>query len=200
MGYEINPTNSDCYEGTSILINKFGIKNQDNLDEIETLIVSLKSAQIEMDFDTSAELDFEFYKNIHRQLFSEIYEWAGSVRKINLSKKRTNFCPCEQIESLGVATFTRLINMKYFSLLSGDKLIEEFADLYNNINYLHPFREGNGRAQRLFLRLLCQKIGYNLDFDAIDHDELMTATIHASEGVLDGLKNIFVNIIKNNKD
>ena len=199
ISYSVESTTKDCYPGTTVLINKLGIKNQNHLDEIETMIVSVKSAEIELSFSSDADFDFEFYKDLHRILFEDIYEWAGTVRTINISKKQTSFCSTEQIQATGENIFKHLQKANYFFDLSYDELIEELADLYNSINYLHPFREGNGRCQRLFFRLLSNKIGYSMDFDQIDPDNLMVATIQASGGVLDFLKNIFKECLKKEK-
>ncbi len=191
ISYSIDSTTKDCYSGTTVLINKLGIKDQKHLDEVETVIVSVKTAEIELSFDSDEDFDFGFYKGLHKTLFEEIYEWAGAVRTINLSKKQTNFCPAGQIQAMGENIFKHLQEVNCFSGLSFDELVEELVDLYNSINYLHPFREGNGRCQRLFFRLLCNKIGYSIDFDKIDPDELMVATIQAFGGVSDFLKAIF---------
>ena len=157
ISYNINSITEDCHPGTTVLVNKFNIRNQKNLDEIETLIVSLKTAEFDLNFDSSVELDFEFYKGIHKYLFEKIYEWAGVIRQIDLSKKRTNFCSCKYIEETGEAIFKRLRKMNYFSDLNFEEQIEELVDLYNNINYIHPFREGNGRTQRFFFESRAEK-------------------------------------------
>lgn len=70
------------------------------------------------------------------------------------------------------------------------------ADLYDSLNYLHPFREGNGRVQRLFFRQLARWIGLSSNFAAIDSDRMMIATIHASAGIMDELRQIFDEILE----
>lgn len=199
ISYSVDSTTKDCYPGTTVLINKLGIQNQKHLDEVETMIVSVKATETELFFDSAEDFDFTFYKDLHKILFEEIYEWAGNVREINISKKQTNFCPADQIQTTGENIFRHLQKVNYFCDLSFDELVEELADLYNSINYLHPFREGNGRCQRLFFRLLCHKIGYSIDFDRIEPDELMIATIQASGGVLDFLKAIFKECLRKEK-
>lgn len=67
--------------------------------------------------------------------------------------------------------------------------------LRTTVNYLHPFREGNGRTQRLFFRQLAERFGYHLDFSAVDSELMMLATIHAASGVLDTLLHVFDQII-----
>lgn len=82
-------------------------------------------------------------------------------------------------------------SLHYFRDCSREELIAELADLYDSLNYLHPFREGNGRVQRLYFRQLARWIGHSLNFAVIDSDRMMIATIHASAGIMDGLQQIF---------
>lgn len=95
--YSMDSLQDDCYEGTNVLINKFNIHDADKLDEIETIIVSSKSAEWLLN-PKNKKFDFNHYKHIHRFLFSDIYEWAGEIRKVNISKKGTAFCQFNQIE------------------------------------------------------------------------------------------------------
>lgn len=190
MGYNIDSLTEDCYPNTNVLINKLGIQNQKHLNEIEVAMVSIKSVELEL-AELPIKIDFQYYKEIHSYLLGELYEWAGTVRKINMRKKQTNFCPHDQIQSMGENIFKRLKKEVYLKKFSLDEFADIIADYYNSLNYLHPFREGNGRCQRLFFTLLCRKCGYELKFAEIDSDELMIATIQASSGVLDNLISLF---------
>ncbi|MCU6790156.1 Probable adenosine monophosphate-protein transferase fic [uncultured Butyricicoccus sp.] len=194
MAYSVTPSAEDCYPGTSVLINKLGITDQKRLNENETLITSVKMLQIEMQ-PITAEPDFSYLKHLHHLLFDEIYSWAGQVRHINISKLRTAFYPANQIEETAYAIFERLQKCHYFSNLPRNELVCELSDLYDSINYLHPFREGNGRVQRLYFRKLAQWLGHNLNFAAVESERLMIATIHASAGVMDDLRQIFDEIL-----
>ena len=195
MAYEIMPSQDDCYPGASVLVNKLGIRNQQQLDENETLIVSVKTLQIELQ-PLTAEPDFAYYKSLHRALFEELYDWAGQVRTINMSKLRTAFCPATEIEATANEVFARLKAKRYFAALPRAELTSELAELYDSINYLHPFREGNGRVQRLYFRQLTRWIGHSLNFAAVDSDRMMIATIHASAGVMDDLRQVFDEIVE----
>jgi cell filamentation protein len=195
MAYGISPADDSCYSGTTVLINKLGIRNQAQLDESETLIFGVKSLQFELN-PFQDELDFQYYKRLHKFLFDEVYDWAGQLRTINMSKQHTHFCPVHDISDLGVRIFSRLATMGYFRLLNRNELLREFADLYASINYLHPFREGNGRTQRLYFRQLANRAGYKLNFAAVDSDRMMLATIHAASGIGDSLIHIFDEILE----
>lgn len=194
MAYSIDSSSDSCYPGTSVLVNKLGIQNQAQLDENETLIVGVKSLQFEL-APFPEPLDFNYYKKLHRFLFDELYEWAGIVRSIDLSKQHTRFCPVSEIESLAGRMFSRIEQMDFLCGLPREDFIAELTDFYSSVNYLHPFREGNGRTQRLYFRQLTQRAGYKLDFAAVDSDRMMIATIHAASGIEETLRNLFNEII-----
>ncbi len=90
MSYSITALTNDYYEGTNCLINKFNIQNEEQLAKIEAGITLAKTAELERN-PISTSFDFEHYKQIHRYLFEDLYEWAGSVRTVDISKKGTNF-------------------------------------------------------------------------------------------------------------
>ena len=110
-------------------------------------------------------------------------------------QKGTKFTPVENIERQAKLTFGRLRTCSYFKGLSHDKFLEEIVDFYCVTNALHPFREGNGRTQRVFLTQLIRNAGYEIDFADMDTDLLMTATIQSPQGVTNLLKDIFTESI-----
>lgn len=178
MAYSVNPITSDCYEGTTCLINKYDIHDEAKLAELEAMITFAKSSELEQaalkdDFDEQA------YKDIHRQLFESLYTWAREYRTIDISKKGTAFANHDDVPDLLTNCFKRLKTMNYFIDLSFDDFI-----VYCTTNYIHPFREGNGRTQRVFLSQLIRYNGYEIYFSKIDTDYLMLATIHAAHGVV----------------
>ena len=83
----------------------------------------------------------------------------------------------------------------YFENLSFDEFVKRIAEFYNDVNYIHPFREGNGRTQRIYFTQLIRHYGYDINFADVDTDELMIATIQASSGVIDFLVEFFENSI-----
>ena len=140
--------------------------------------------------------DFEHYKQIHRYLFEDLYEWAGCIRTVDISKKGTNFIPAENIETVASACFDRLKKYNYFKNIDFDNFIENIVDFYCSTNMLHPFREGNGRTQRIFIAQLIRFCGYDINFSEIDTDELIVATIQSANGITDYLTEIFKEHIK----
>ncbi|WP_337869575.1 hypothetical protein [Hominilimicola sp.] len=110
--YSLDPLQDDCYENSTVLKNKFNIHDAHQLDMMEQSITSMliAKATIEIKFEN---VNFGFYKNLHRYIFYDIYEWAGMIRTVNMSKKGTKFCSADKIEERGQRIFNRLVNMNF---------------------------------------------------------------------------------------
>lgn len=171
-----------CYPDSDVLKNKLGIRNSETLQQAEREITSLRAIQISSSYP---EGDFgkAHLKTIHKRLFGDIYKWAGDFRVVNISKGNQLFCLPqfidEQLDDL-------LDRLKRENLLAGcasaRELAERLAFYLGEINSIHPFREGNGRTQRLFIEQLADRAGYQLDFAKITPDEMLKASIDSFNG------------------
>lgn len=121
---------------------------------------------------------------IHQALFQDIYEWAGCIRTVEIRKSGADsefFLPSTNI-AMGIEWSRR--ELEKDNMLKGMELAEfakRLAYHYDNYNFVHPFREGNGRTQRLFWTLLCQKAGYGLDWRKVSGEENDEASRLAAE-------------------
>lgn len=190
MSYSIDAITDGCYENTTCLINKFDICDEEKLKKVEADITFAKATILESN-PISDKFDLEHYKAIHRFLFEDIYDWAGTFRTVDMAKKGTSFCSEDQLEDVARNCFDRLAENNLFSDLDRDEFVDAIVDFYCVTNMLHPFREGNGRTQRIFISQLIHHNGYDFDFSDIDSDDLMIATIQAANGVTDFLKQLF---------
>ena len=195
MGYSIDPISTNCYPGTTVLINKFDIRDEEKLNEVESVLASVRYAEW-LNAPKAYSFDFEHYKAIHLFLFSDLYDWAGQIRTVDISKKGTKFTSAENIEEQAALVFKRLRNCNFFKGLAHTEFTDEIVDFYCVTNTLHPFREGNGRTQRVFLTQLIRNAGYNINFADMDTELLMIATIRSAQGVTDMLKQLFLESIK----
>ena len=195
MSYSLDPLQAECYPGTSVLVNKRNIQDEQVLAQVEADITKLRISQWELN-PLEVSFDFNHYKAIHAHLFSDLYDWAGQIRTVDLSKKGFRFCPAAEIESRANLIFTRLRQLNFLKDMKHRRFVEELTDFYCSTNELHPFREGNGRTQRLFLSQLVQNAGYTLNFSDMDGDLLMIATIQAAQGVTDLLKQLLGEAVK----
>lgn len=194
MAYSIDATTADCYPGTTCLINKLGIRDVMALAETEAAVVLGKASLLDQ-HPIIGDFDFDHYKRIHQFLFCDLYDWAGQIRTINISKKGTAFVPAAEIAPCADACFKRLSGFNG-KCLSHHNLAEEIADFYHTVNMLHPFREGNGRAQRIFFTQWIRSLGYDFDLSSVDPDAFMIATIYAAQGVMDQLVDFFEQTIE----
>lgn len=193
MAYSLNPSSDNCYDGTTCLVNKLGIRDEEKLAEIEAQITFAKTVMLEEN-PIIGDFDFEHFKRIHGFLLCDLYEWAGQIRTVDISKKRTRFLDAALIENIATKCFAKVKN-GYFENLPFGEFAKRIAEFYNDVNYIHPFREGNGRTQRIYFRQLIRHYGYDINFADVDTDELMIATIRASGGVMDFLIEFFENSI-----
>ncbi len=194
MAYSIEASSDSCYEGTTCLINKLGIRDEALLARTESAYTLAKASYLEL-HPLPGKFDLAHYQNIHRFLFSDLYEWAGELRKVDLTKKGTVFVPASEIKQCADAYFARAAQLD-FSALSEEQTAAELADLYSTLNMIHPFREGNGRTQRIYFRQWAGHLGFDIDFSRIDADRFMVATIYAAQGVMDDLAELFSELLQ----
>lgn len=194
MPYDIEASTDNCYEGTTCLINKLDIRDEEQLASVEAALTLANIGLLEQE-PLEGRFDFAHYRAIHKFQFGELYEWAGEIRTVNLSKKGTQFVPSDEIEQVGNAIFDRLADMDFFRDEGFNAFVKHITEFYCDTNRLHPFREGNGRTQRVFLTQLIRHAGYDIDFGNMDMDELMIATIHAANGVTNYVERIFTESI-----
>lgn len=194
MSYDINTLTDQCYEGTVCLINKLDIRDEKQLEIAESHITLAKISMLSKN-PLSGRFDFAHLKAVHKFIFEDLYDWAGEIRTVDMSKKGTSFAKAEEIEILASACFQRLKEQNFFIGLDREAFIENMTDFYCVTNYLHPFREGNGRAQRVFLAQLSKNAGYEMDYTKIVADDLMIATVQAANGVDSFLKEVLKRMI-----
>ena len=193
MAYSLNPSSDNCYEGTTCLVNKLEIRDEKKLAEVEAQITFAKTVMLEEN-PVEGNFDFEHFKRIHEFLLCDLYEWAGQVRTVDISKKRTKFLDAASIEQIANKCFSKIAE-GYLENLPLEDFAKRIAEFYNDVNYIHPFREGNGRTQRIYFTQLIRHYGYDINFSEVDTDELMIATIQASQGVMDFLIEFFTEAI-----
>lgn len=178
-----------CYPKSNVLKNKLNIQNQDILTEAEKAFSELASTQLEY---ADPPYDLNYLKSIHLQLFTDVYDWAGQLRQADISKGNTRFCTFSRIEVEANKIFKRLQEQNYFKNLDKQSFIYQIADLYCELNVIHPFREGNGRTQRIFFEHLSAYCGYGIDWSKVPNQMIwINANIEGYHCNLDGLVQIF---------
>jgi cell filamentation protein len=178
---------------TGVLRNLAGVTDRDILTIVETGATTKRATELQENpleiKDSSTLLD------IHRHLFQDVYAWAGKVRTVEISKNGIPFFPVKRFNSAfsfinGLISEYRQIDCKKIQPLA-----RKLAEILDAVNYLHPFREGNGRTQREFVRLLALEKGMTLNLNHGNTDiykRYMTGTI---EGDLDMLTILIMELI-----
>lgn len=165
----------------SLLLNKLEIKDPIGLNKAEEEIVAARMAELAKN-PIAGNLDFSILQAIHDKLFSDIYDFAGKIRTVRIAKGNSVFCYPEFIDEYQKKIFSSLQNQNYLKNLGKDEFVKQFAMLTGELNALHPFREGNGRAMRIFLKQLAENAGWYIAYEDMDGDELLDADIKSFEG------------------
>ncbi|HML37248.1 MAG TPA: Fic family protein [Bacillota bacterium] len=168
-------------DGEAFIANKLGIEDAGELKKAEEEIVAARMTEL-MEHPIHGSFDFNMLLEIHRKLFSDIYDFAGQIRRVRIAKDSSVFCYPEFIEENQKRIFDRLRDMDYLKNLDKSGFVREFAWLSGELNALHPFREGNGRSIRLFLKLLAELAGWYVAYEDMDARELMEADIQSFNG------------------
>ncbi|EAC1578999.1 cell filamentation protein Fic [Campylobacter coli] len=174
-----------------IKTNKIGAKSLDELFRKERMITNKKALELGKN-PIKGNFDYQHLKDIHKALFEDVYTWAGQDRiQMGLKEKFAkyapngaiiNFVPGKELDKYSKIIFDELAKNNY---LKNSKDLNHFAKnlakFMGEINALHPFREGNGRTQRIFLNELAKNAGYKLDLNLISKHKMIHACVEASQ-------------------
>jgi cell filamentation protein len=167
-----------CYPGTTVLKNKLRLVVQKDLDAFEAEIVAQRAEEPL----PTGKLTYPHYRAIHRHLFQDVYDWAGKIRTVRISKGGSMFCYPESIDREMSKLFGSLAGQKQFKGLTAEAFATRAAHFLAELNAIHPFREGNGRIQLTFLTLLAEVAGHPLAIERLDPDDVMQAMIESFGG------------------
>ncbi len=187
--YTYERTANYCYKNTDILINKLNITNDKDLFNAERELVSLRTYELN-EKPLKGNFDFNYLKDIHKHLFQDIYRWAGNLRNCNIAKQDL-FCLTENIESYGNEIFDKLKKEKYYIDYDNEMTLNKLVELFADINALHPFREGNGRSQRIFIESLAKINGIYLDLTNVSKLDMIIASHESINGNYEKLMTMF---------
>lgn len=151
-----------CYENSGTLKNKLDIRDYKQLEKYEAKITAAKSLGLRIKGITG-DFDKKHYISIHKYLFEDIYPFAGEFREENIGKGEFRFASFEYIEPELDRLLNELKQENFLAGLSKQELAKRLAYYLSELNVLHPFREGNGRTNREFIRQLALKNGYVLN-------------------------------------
>ena len=138
----------------------------------------------------AGRLDKAHYYALHRHLFQDVYDWAGKPRSIRIGKGGNWFCFPDFIDQELDRLFASLEAKRHLAGLDLDAFSREAAWFLAEVNAIHPFREGNGRTQLAFLRLLCLNVGFAFNASVLERDRVIRAMTDSFDGKLDALTHL----------
>lgn len=177
-----------CYPGTNVLINKFKIEDPILLMEKERQFTGFRLVQLEQN-PIRGNFDLSHLQKIHKHLFQDIYSWAGQLRVVDISKGNTLFALSHNLKPLFDDLLIKLKKDDFLRNLNIDKFSERLAYYTSEINAYHPFREGNGRSTREFVRCLADEAGYTMNYSQIGKTKFYDALVKSFDDYSD-LKNV----------
>ena len=165
-----------CYPNSNVLINKLEIKDINLLQKYEAKITAAKLLSLRQK-GIIGNFDVKHVKDIHFYLFEDIYPFAGKFRTENIGKGVFRFAEWQYIEPELIKLLKKLEAENYLSNLNKNNMAQRLAYYMAELNVLHPFREGNGRTIREFIRELALKNNYILNLMNVDPAHFLDASI-----------------------
>lgn len=168
-----------------VLINKFGIREEISLENLERELSLCNAAGLQAEISRGrydrVRFSLDLLREFHHRLFHDLYDWAGDPRRCEISKDGSQFCFSEHIPSYALTIFPLLDDERPDPQdLHASAL--RIAHWWSEINALHPFRDGNGRATRLFIQAWAHSRGLLLDYSKMDGQSIIQAGRKAFDG------------------
>ncbi len=180
------------YPGTGVLRNKLGLTDADKLDYYEREITTMRARE----GIPQGDFDLKHLKAIHRHLFQDIFEWAGQVRTVEISKGESQFQFRQYIETGMTDVHRRIVKSDFLRNLERSVFAVEAARIIGDVDYVHPFREGNGRTQLQYLKQLSERAGHPLDLTKIDAAGWLEASKEAHRARYDLMGRVMENALR----
>lgn len=164
--------------GGMCLRNKIGTTDPTVLSAAEARIVSIRDVELARE-TLPGEYNLQHYQDFHRHLFQDIYDWAGELRRVDISKGEVPFAHWQYLSDQTSAKLAELVDENLLISRNRTSFVSRLAHYYGELNVLHPFREGNGRTLRAFLRQVSAVAGWRLDWSMLDPEENIRASRHS---------------------
>ncbi|MDB5431911.1 MAG: putative adenosine monophosphate-protein transferase y4lH [Caulobacter sp.] len=166
------------WPGSRILRNRLGLKDEARFDYTERELVLQRIAE----GIPTGRFDLAHLRAIHRHLFQDIYDWAGEIRTVEIAKQGHQFQFRHYIETGMADVHRRLTAANFLKDLEADAFAAAAGEVIGDTNYVHPFREGNGRAQLQYLSQLADQAGHPIDLTRFDPGRWLAASKAAHNG------------------
>ena len=174
------PESSDpyTYPGTDILRNIPDIRDPERLAAFEANATAARLAELDV-AALKGPFDIVHLKSIHKCIFQDVYSWAGEFRTVNISKSGHLFGAAAFVEPVLQEMLRRLQGENHLRGAEPQGFAQRAGFYIGEINAIHPFRDGNGRAQREFIRELGIQAGFVIDWTKVARDQVMAASLES---------------------
>lgn len=163
---------SDPYaDDKGVLHNKLGIRDETKLARVEGDLTALRIAELKID-PIKGNFDRAHLNAVHQHIFQDVYKWAGQERTVDIAKGDSPFARTQFIESSTDRLLTRLDREGGLKGLDQQQFAERAAYYMSELNAIHPYREGNGRATRVFVEQIAERAGHQLDFSKLSREQI----------------------------
>ncbi|MBB3040114.1 Fic/DOC family protein [Hoyosella altamirensis] len=178
---------------TGILRNLVHAKTAEQLTELESAIITARAIQLDA-HPIRGTFSLAHLQDIHHHLFQDVYDWAGQLRTVTIYKLNdpgSGFMPASRLQVGADYVFAQIKERNYLRGLDPQRFIHRLAETFDQINHLHPFREGNGRTQRIFTSQLAHQAGYRIDWEQLTPHR----NVEASRDGETALRGVFDDIV-----
>lgn len=178
------PGDKSYYPGTDVLVNRFEIRDAATARALEYKFAFARELELR-EKPIAGNFDLAHLEAIHRHLFWDMYSWAGQLRDIDIAKRNpatglvNQYTQVKDLDAKAQELSSFMSTHNHLKGLPKPEFVKAITDVFVRLNEIHPFREGNGRATRVFLTQLAESAGYKLDLTRIDADRWNLASHRA---------------------
>ena len=187
------PIEPETYPDSNVFINKLDIRDLEILNEAEASLTWARTEAYRNN-PASGNFDLEHLQQIHHALFQDLYTWAGELRSYDTRKGICEFTPAKKITHYSRKIYGALAEENYLQKLNREEFIHRLAYYYDMTNRLHPFPEGNGRTQRLFIEHLATLSGHSIKWTLVHQWEIEATAERSFQGDKEPLFRMFERI------
>ncbi len=181
-------------DANGVLRNLLGITDAKTLSEAEADFTRRRIRELEA-HPVQGEFDLAHLQAIHRHIAQDLVSWAGELRDVDIAKQQM-FCPVENLRSYADEIFRRLAIRKHLRGLTRDEFVSQLTSFYGDVNALHPFREFNGRTQRVFFGQLAHNANWHIAWNRLNPEENISASIASFKGQEAPMRTMFDGLVE----
>jgi cell filamentation protein len=182
------------YPGTRVLRNNLELRDPQELSQAEANIAGLALVVL-ADEPLLGDYDLSHWQAFHRRIFGALYQWAGDLRTVQIAKPNAFYARPEHIVGYAQGIFAELAREDHLKGLDRAAFLERLTHYHAEMYAVHPFREGNTRSLRAFLRQLAGEADRRIAWEHLDHEQSFAANVRSLNGQNDQLWTLLAAII-----